>query len=1007
MKRRSFIRSTFAGAALLHVNPLYYSDPRLKQFNNGKYASLSRTDLAVIDEVDVIVAGASLGGIGAAIKAAESGARVFVISYKPYMGEDICGTYKYLYEEQDLAHPLMKKLNSGNKLITPNKAKKILENELIDRNINFLYSTYVADVLFNEKQEPSGLVLINRMSRQLLLGKVIIDATHSSFVGKLAGVEFSPQPMDDKKYHFSYITIGGSGKSEKSKVIANLPYSEKKKAKVVEHSFYIEADNWSFSTLCGIEQKIRQETWNPDQLDAADEIFFIPPDKISGKESSRKSKIYPEDLSTGMFQPLKNNRLYILNGCADMTRSAVNDLLKPSLYLKAGDIIGKASSLEAQKIALSQKPQIKSLKHKNILQGISGTASEILRPVHRIRKLEIDEMTLPVVEEFDIVIAGGGTVGANAAISAGRHGMKVLVLEYLHGLGGMGTTGMIGRYWDGYRKGFTEEIDMGIKQMGPENHPQQKKSGGEWPIEWKKEWYRREIKKTNGNIWFGAVGCGAFVRNGKLKGVIIATPSGMQLVLSKMVIDSTGSGDIAIAAGAKYRFTDENTVGVQGCGLPPVNLGDNYKNTDWTFTDDNDAFDITRLYISAKAKFKDAYDVGKLSQTRERRRIEGEHKISVLDIINKRTYPDTISFHESSFDTHGYTIDPFFILRQPEKRNVKYHADVPLRSLLPKGIENILVTGLGASAHRDAMPVIRMQACLQNQGYSVGYLCAKAIEQKKSIKEIDIKEIQKHLVSKKILPERVIKDTDNFPLSEKSFENAAKTIPNDYQGLEVLLTDKHKAIPLLNEAYTKAEEKNKRMYAKVLSVLGKDTGIEHLIHAIKSHKEWDEGWNYKGMHQFGWSMSELDSLIIALGMTKREDALPVILEKAELLNSDDYFSHFRSVSIACETIKSPKAAPVLFNLLNLKGITGHYLLSYRQAREKLSANPNDNKFRNDVLKEIHLARALYRCGDFHAKGKQILKKYTADLHGHYFRHAYAILTQSHEAVLPDVDPRKT
>ena len=46
---------------------------------------------------------------------------------------------------------------------------------------------------------------------------------------------------------------------------------------------------------------------------------------------------------------------------------------------------------------------------------------------------------------------------------------------------------------------------------------------------------------------------------------------------------------------------------------------------------------------------------------------------------------------------------------------------VPYRALLPAGLDGILVTGLGASAHRDAMPVIRMQPDIQNGGYA-GYV---------------------------------------------------------------------------------------------------------------------------------------------------------------------------------------------------------------------------------------------------------------------------------------------
>ena len=103
-------------------------------------------------------------------------------------------------------------------------------------------------------------------------------------------------------------------------------------------------------------------------------------------------------------------------------------------------------------------------------------------------------------------------------------------------------------------------------------------------------------------------------------------------------------------------------------------------------------------------------------------------------------------------------IDPLFILNPPEKRHKIYDADVPLRCLLPKGLEGILTTGLGASAHRDVMPVIRMQPCLQNQGYAVGYLSALCVKENKSPRKIDIKKVQRHLVEIGNLPQRVLTD---------------------------------------------------------------------------------------------------------------------------------------------------------------------------------------------------------------------------------------------------------
>ncbi|NJO69823.1 MAG: FAD-dependent oxidoreductase [Bacteroidetes bacterium] len=118
---------------------------------------------------------------------------------------------------------------------------------------------------------------------------------------------------------------------------------------------------------------------------------------------------------------------------------------------------------------------------------------------------------------------GGGTAGACAAISSARYGASTLVIEYLHGLGGIGTMGLIGRYWVGYREGFTKEIDEGVRKMAAPDHPRQKKSTADWVKDWKMEWYRREILKAGGSVWFGAMVCGAVVDKNIVKGVIVST----------------------------------------------------------------------------------------------------------------------------------------------------------------------------------------------------------------------------------------------------------------------------------------------------------------------------------------------------------------------------------------------------------------------------------------------------------------------------------------------------
>ena len=50
---------------------------------------------------------------------------------------------------------------------------------------------------------------------------------------------------------------------------------------------------------------------------------------------------------------------------------------------------------------------------------------------------------LPVSEEFDVVVVGGGTAGVVAAISAARNGAKTVLLERSCALGGNMTQGLV------------------------------------------------------------------------------------------------------------------------------------------------------------------------------------------------------------------------------------------------------------------------------------------------------------------------------------------------------------------------------------------------------------------------------------------------------------------------------------------------------------------------------------------------------------------------------------
>jgi hypothetical protein len=1008
MKRRNFIFTTATGSAILTSGNLFaFPGSPAQEKGTGKFCSQSARKIPVAYTVDVVVVGGSTAAVAAAVSAAQSGVKVFLVAQETYLGEDVCGTYRYWdIHPNTLSTALGKKLFDAG-LPVPLKFKQTMDNELIINKIDFLFSSYITDLLTDAHGNPAGVVIANRSGRQAIRAKIIIDATPRAMVARLTSASFSPYPAG--KQNFRFIVLGNNEKklsAGSSRVMPQPVVVKDKNYKAIEYSLDIDMKNGTYEDFANAEQLARDLTWDPNQVESGDLLFQVPPDQVTGKSSWKKAEIESENVELTSFQPQKVNRIFLLSGMADLHRTAAANLLQPGGMIRIGERIGKAAARLASTTPQATTVKISGKRSPNPVNGDVGELLGGIRPSLSQGTIQSEPTVLPVLGNYDVIVMGGGTAGAPAAVGAARHGAKTIVIEYLHGLGGIGTLGMVGRYYHGYRKGYTNEVDLGVKAIG-EGNVRQKKRLEEWVFDWKTEYFRREIRNAGGDIWFGVLGCGAYIDKGIVKGVVVATPFGKGVILAHTVIDSTGSADIAIAAGAGFVYTDGNSVAVQGAGMPFKNPDDFYNNTDWTFTDDTDMLDIWWTFIVAKDKFSNQYDIGKLSQTRERRRMVGDFTISALDIYNGRTYPDVISIHVSSFDTHGFTEDSFFYLKPPEHSGADVTAYVPFRALLPKGIGGIAVTGLGASADRDAMPVIRMQPCLQNQGYAVGWAAAIAARNNQLIRDIDLKSLQKDLVKIENLPISVLADQDNYPPTSEKIREAATTVTHNLDGLEILLWDKERSIPLMVEAFEQAKTpEDKLTYARILGMLGNPAGWRVLQQAIENERDWDKGWNYTGMGQFGKSISYLDGLIIALGRTKRPEALPTLEKIAKKLEITSEFSHFRAVAMALETIGDDRGALILYDLLKIPGVTGYSFPDIETAKRLTPAGDTDTSTRNNSLRELILARALFRCGDVNGLGKQILTAYSKDLRGHYYRHASGVLKMYTKIPVPQKEQTK-
>ena len=990
VKRRDFLKTITTGAALFPFYPMSVfsatgSEPDRTYVQATEDCIWDNpSQRPVWKDADVIVVGATSGGVAAAIAAAKAGARVFVVSSFPYPGEDICGSFMYWPKERESSSYLFTSLFPGVVAPYPLHVKSVLENEMIRHNIEFVYSSFISNIITDSGQKPAGICIANRSGCQVIRGKVIIDATHHAVVARLAGVPF--HTFKPGKHRFRYVVIGNKEKKDSSILESRQIYPafnvDNKSLLAWEYIFDIPLADDSYAALMDAEQKIRDLTWDVDQGDSSDIPYYIP---SSYMKSSKP------------FEPDGIQNLYVLGPCSAFSRDEVLSVLEPACYMEYGEIIGKEAGNKAVRLQTPSDLHVRPIEKTGSQTGKIAVQSPF-RPFAPFALAHFAGGGIPVLGNYDVVVVGGGTAGAPAAISTSRKGVKTLLLEYLHGLGGIGTYGHIGRYTVGHRQGFTAEVDEAMRKIAPPDHPRHiKKDSSEWPLDWKAEWYRKEIQKSKGDVWFHTIVTGALLNGGRIEGVLVNTPMGQGIIRCKRVIDSTGSADIAIAAGAKYEYTGKESLAIQGAGLAKFSPNDHYNNTDWTFVDDSDIIDITRLFIQAKIKNQGCYDVGKLPQTRERRRIIADYNVSVFDMMNKRTYSDTISYHKSNFDTHGFTEDIFFTIKPPDHGRVYYDVKLPLRSLLPKGLDGILVTGLGCGAHRDAMPVIRMQPDLQNQGYAAGLVVSASILGNTSIRMVRLRDIQQELVDKGNLPEEVLQEDNTYQFTQQQMEEAVKGIPGGYVGLEKTLAFPEKSIPLLTKAYKKASETDKLYYANVLCMMGKTVGWETILKKVQSYKDWDKGWNYRGMHQFGYSMSELDNYVVALGYCRKKEVLPEVSRLAGLLTTQSEFSHFRAVAIAFEALQQTASAEDLYRLLQLEGMTGHHIVNQYDATQKITLNIIDSVYvledmlRNKSLKELFIAKALYLCGDKENRGRDILENYAKGQEGHYARFAWESL----------------
>ncbi len=132
-------------------------------------------------------------------------------------------------------------------------------------------------------------------------------------------------------------------------------------------------------------------------------------------------------------------------------------------------------------------------------------------------------------------------------------------------------------------------------------------------------------------------------------------------------------------------------------------------------------------------------EIAPIMGVRESRRIMGDYVLTADDVISGREFKDAVSMG-------GYHID----IHRPsgswvESYNVQAYT-IPLRSLISKDAENLLMAGKCISATHEAIGSTRVIPICMGQAQAVGTVSAMAVLQRKAVRDIPIRELQNALI---------------------------------------------------------------------------------------------------------------------------------------------------------------------------------------------------------------------------------------------------------------------
>ena len=420
------------------------------------------------------------------------------------------------------------------------------------------------------------------------------------------------------------------------------------------------------------------------------------------------------------------------------------------------------------------------------------------------RQIEIKHQ-IPVECEYDVVVTGGGPAGVCAAVAAARKGAKVLLIEKNGCVGGIWTAGALSWVLDAYdKKGIMEEITQALIKSASGRVARNNIFIAD--VEQMKLLLENMLAEAKVDLMLHTRLTSAVVENGVLRYVITDSKTGKQAWGGKAFIDCSGDGDLGALAGCRYEEGREGTGETQPmslsalvCGLDedevrefdntlPYGEGKNPKqrlfdefmrcgvkpsytlpalyhmsndvymlvaNHQYDYKATN-AKDITKATIEARKEInllinalRQGGGVWKNLQlvhtaenigVREGRRITGLYRVSEDDLYTGATFEDAVCHINAGIDIHA-TQKSIGSIEKNDK--VTHPYDIPLRALIAKDVEGLMMAGRCISGDFRAHSSYRMSGSAAALGEAAGKAAAWAAQNNKNLHRISKEDFEK------------------------------------------------------------------------------------------------------------------------------------------------------------------------------------------------------------------------------------------------------------------------